>query len=275
MHLAMAGTPYSIPEEPGRWRAITLAVIMHAALIAALWLGIRWQSQTPVAVEAEVWNMETREAAPRAAPLPEPKPEPEVKPVLKVEKELPVQKPDIAIEHEKKRKEKEARLEEERLAKEKAEKAEKAKAAALAKKKEEARKKREQEAKDAELAEKFREEEMKRLMGGTGGAGEAPKSQGLRGDPSYAAKIRQKIRSNTAFVVPGNLQGNPAVEYEVQLFPDGSLKGPPRKKKSSGLAGFDEAVLRAIDLSVPFPPDKSGKVPPSLIIIHQPKDINP
>lgn len=266
MKMAMAGTPYSIPSEPGRWRAITLAVVMHTILFAFLWLGIRWQSQTPVAVEAEVWNLNTKEAAPRVAPPPEPVVKPEPKPELKIEKELPVQKPDIALEREKKRKEKEARLEDERLLKEKQ------KADALAKKKEETKIKREQELADAKLAEKLRADEMKRLMGGTGGTGDAPKSQGMRGDPDYYAKIGAKIKSNTIFVVPPDLQGNPAVEYEVKLFPDGSLRGTPRKIKSSGIPAFDAAVLLAIEKSAPYPPDKSGSVPSSFPVIHQPKE---
>src|SRR4051812_12393039 len=99
-------TPYSVPQEPGRWRSIVLAVVMHAVLFAFLWVGIRWQSETPVAVEAEVWDMQAKEAAPKQAMPPEPqpeqqaRPEPEPEPVNKLEPKpvvkAPLENPDIA-----------------------------------------------------------------------------------------------------------------------------------------------------------------------------------
>jgi len=58
----------------------------------------------------------------------------------------------------------------------------------------------------------------------------------------------------------------------INLFPDGSLKGPVKKTKSSGNLAFDEAVEKAIDKSQPFPRDKSGEVPSSLTIVHRMKD---
>lgn len=303
-------TPYSLPQEPGRWPAIALAVAVHAALIAFLWVGIRWQSETPVAVEAEVWDMQAKEAAPQqVVPPPEP-PKAEPEPVRKPEPEpaakAPVENPDIALEQERKKKEKAKREEDERKArlKEEKEQAEKEKkemakkekdkqlamekekaaleqqkADALAKKeKAEAEKKRLRDAQEAKLLAKMREDDLKRITGaagavaGSGGTGTAAKSQGMRGDPSYAAKIAAKIKSNTQYAVPPDLQGNPAVEYDVQLFPDGSLRGAPRKVKSSGIPAFDEAVRRGIELSAPFPADKSGSVPAGFPVIHRPKE---
>lgn len=306
-------TPYTVPKEPGRWRAITLAALVHLALLVFLWIGIRWQSETPVAIEAEVWSPQTREAAPQPQPPTEPEPKPEVKetpkpevkepPVLKPEPQ--VEKPDIALEQEKKRKAEEQRLEEERLAKKKAEeeklakkkeeeerlkkqkqkeeeeklarkKAEeklRAEKEAQAKKAAEERRRKEEEAEEQMLA-KMRDEDMRRMMGGvtgTGGAGDASKSQGARGDASYAQRVAAKIKSNINFNVPESMAGNPAVEYEVKLLPDGSVAGI-RKIKSSGVPGFDEAVSRAIDRAQPYPKDKSGTVPSSFIGIHRPKD---
>lgn len=291
-------SPYIVPKEPGGWRAITLAALVHAALFIFLWIGVHWQNETPVTIEAEVWSPEPREAAPLPEPVKAPEPQPEPKPVVKetppppkVVEEPPVAKPDIALEQEKKRKaEKEKkRLEEERLAKEKEkkrleeeklakleeakrlekEKAEKAK-------KEAAEKKRKQDEADAKMLAKMREEDMKRITGGvtgTGGSGDAAKSQGGRASAEYGAKIAAKIKSNTIYVVPQNLTGNPPVEYAVDLLPDGSLRSAPRKLKTSGIAGFDEAVLRAIERSQPFPrDDKTGTVPSSVTISHKPKD---
>ncbi len=286
-------SPYFVPKEPGPWRAIALAAIVHVALFVFLWVGIRWQSETPVTMEAEIWDMQTKDAAPRqqppASPEPEPKPEPvpekkpEPKPIVKAP---PLENPNIALEQEKKKKAKakQEAEEKERLAKlKKQEKLEQQKkqqalldqqkADQLAKKKKaEAEKKRQQDAAEAQQLAKVRDEEMRRISGGSGGSGEAPKSQGMRGDAGYAGKIAAKIKSNTIFAVPPDLQDNPYVEYDVKLFPDGSLRGAPRKVKSSGIPGFDEAVRRAIELSQPYPPDKSGSVPSGFPVIHRPKE---
>lgn len=299
-------TPYSIPKEPGRWRAIILAAFVHALLFGFFWIGIRWQNEQPVAVEAEVWDMQAKQAAPR----PQPQPEPEVKPEIKPEpqpvvkptpapkeiEEKPIPKPDIVLEQEKKRKaeelkkrqdEEQARqkkLAEERLREEeKQKKAEEEqrkideaqlKKAEADKKRKEAEKKRRQEAEEAELAQ-LREENLKRMMGnaaGTGGTGDAPKSQGNnRANADYIQRIASKIKSNITFIVPNDLADNPPVQFEVRLLPDGSIAAM-RKIKSSGVPGFDEAVARAIERSQPYPKDNSGSVPSSFIGTHKPKD---
>lgn len=302
---------HSIPKEPGRWRAITLAAVVHAALLALLWFGVHWQNETPVSVEAEVWSPQTREAAAKPPPKeseskPEPKPErkPEPKPVLKEPPKPPVDvpkiaKPDIALEQEKKRKVKElkahqeeARLErkkveDKRLAQEAVEKKmaddkrhaqEKNEAAAKKKrdadlaKKEAAEKKKKQDAEEEKQIAKTREDELRRLSGATGsGLGEAPKSTGSRDESGYAQRIGAKIKSNINYIIAEDLPGNPPVEYLVELLPDGSISGI-RKIKSSGIPGFDEAVRRAIEKSQPYPKDKSGTVPPSFKGTHKPKD---
>ncbi|HJV50322.1 MAG TPA: cell envelope integrity protein TolA [Noviherbaspirillum sp.] len=313
-------TPYTVPQEPGRWRAIILAALVHLALLAFLWIGVRWQNETPTTIEAEVWSPQPREAAPVPEPVAEKEPEPT--PVIRetpreIPKpqidEPPVVKPDIALEQEKKRKEleKKKRLEEEQLAKQKQleqeklaqqkkereerearlkkeedlakkkaeqerlakQEAEKKEAEKKEKEKKAAEAKRKQEAEDKKLA-KLREEEMRRLAGGvtgTGGSGEAAKSQGGRTDSGYAGRVAAKIKSNIVFNVPEGLTNNPSVEYEVNLLPDGSVAGM-KKLKSSGVPGFDEAVRRAIEKSQPYPRDKSGSVPSSFIGIHRPKD---
>jgi colicin import membrane protein len=320
-------TPYSIPKEPGRWRAFALAALVHGALVGLLWFSVRWQNETPVAIEAEVWSPEIRAAAPVAPPPPPPEPEPEVRPAPQpkvveapppppkpVVVEPPVVNPEIALAQEKKRKEKlqkerQEREQRERLEKQKAEREEarleklaaakeaaklekqkqladakrieKEKADALDKKRiadaqkksaDDARLKRENA--DQAQRDKARNEDLQRMMAqaGSGGSGSAPKSQGPQGDVGYGSKVAAKIRSNTVFNVPANLAGNPAVEYAVNLLPDGSLRRPIRKIRSSGVPGFDEAVLNAIERSEPFPADKTGKVPDSVNIIHKPKD---
>ena len=333
-------SPYKIPKEPGRWRAFTLAALVHLALVAMLWIGVRWQNETPVAVEAEVWSPQAQQAAPKPQPEPEPEqppppprvvetPKPQPAPPPQVERpvEKPVPNPDIALEQEKKKRlkeEKDRRLEEERereqqkkLAQQKqdqaeARKKELAKAEAdkerrldaererkleeqAAKKREaeedkkrelvadadrkrklvEAEKKRVQAKAEAEAAEQRRVEDLSRMTAqatGSGGSGQAAKSQGAsRADAGYAAKVGGKIRSNTIFNVPDELANNPAVEYVVDLLPDGSVRSI-RKVKGSGVPGFDDAVKRAIEKSQPFPPDNSGRAPSGFTVSHKPKD---
>ena len=64
-----AGVPYQVPPEPSRWPSIALAAAVHAGLLAFLFIGVNWQNTEPVAVEAEVWDMQTRAAAPPPPPL--------------------------------------------------------------------------------------------------------------------------------------------------------------------------------------------------------------
>jgi len=318
----MSGSsPYQVPPQPGRWRAITLAVIVHLALVAFLWIGIHWQNKPPLVVEAEIWDPQIKEAAPlpppdpqpelpEPTPQPVPQPEPETPAPPKVE-ETPVVKPDIALEKEKEKKrkeeekqaklalEKQRKLEQDKQAKldlekqAKADRLKKEKQDAdkkLAQQKEEAdaqkkkeldklaaEKQQKQQAADNKAADLRRQEETKRLLSqassSSGGAGDAAKSQGPRGNPDYAQKLIALIVRNTAFAVPPDLAGNPPVEYAVDLFPDGSVRSI-RLSKPSGVPGFDEAVLRAINKSQPFPPDKDGKIPNSIFISHTPKKVS-
>ncbi|MFS2217850.1 cell envelope integrity protein TolA [Telluria sp. Tellsp104] len=171
------GAPYSVPPEPNRWPAIGLAVGVHAMLLAFLWIGVSWQNNAPVAVEAEIWDVTTQTAAPPPAPAPEPEPEPEtpppqpapkaVEPPPVVEKPQP-KAPDIALEREKKRKEelKRKQLEEEREREREEQRAEEKKAKALAEKKEreleEKKAKADAEKKEAEQKKKDEAEKKKK-----------------------------------------------------------------------------------------------------------------
>jgi colicin import membrane protein len=85
---------------------------VHALLLAFLVIGISWQNNQPVAVEAEVWDTTVQSAAPPPPPPPQAEPEPQTPPPPeprvveppKVEEPAPPKQPDIALEREKKRK---------------------------------------------------------------------------------------------------------------------------------------------------------------------------
>ena len=86
--------------------------------------------------------------------------------------------------------------------------------------------------------------------------------------PTDSGGFGQRIKHNIRYDVPKNLVENPAVEYELQLFDDGRISNV-KKLKSSGLVGFDEAVLAAIHKTQPFPRDS----PKNFILVWRPKDI--
>ncbi|MFJ1468816.1 cell envelope integrity protein TolA [Massilia orientalis] len=235
------GTPYSVPPEPNRWPAIGLAVGVHAMLLAFLWIGVSWQNNAPVAVEAEIWDVTTQTAAPPPAPAPEPEPEPEtpppqpapkaVEPPPVVEKPQP-KAPDIALEREKKRKEelKRKQLEEERereLAEQK--RAEEKKAKALAEKKEreleekkakadaekkeaEKKKKEDAEKKKKEEADKKKKaaEEQKKLDAAR--AAEMRRITGAAGNPTSTGTAEKstapRIDTGYGAAIRGKVKGN-------------------------------------------------------------------
>ena len=75
MHAHDDRDQFAPPRPPARLRAITLAVLVHVALIGALTWGVNWKSSTDQpAVEAELWAAVPQQAAPRAAGAPAPPP---------------------------------------------------------------------------------------------------------------------------------------------------------------------------------------------------------
>lgn len=287
---ALDGTPYRVPPEPSRWRALTLAVVVHAGLLFFLWAGVSWQSTPPVAVEAEVWDMKVQSAAPPPEPAPEPKVEPEPtppppKPVERPPEVEPTpEPPDIALEQArlrakelKERKEKEAEAkkladakakkleEEEQKKQELAEKKKQEKAEKLAKAKAQAAEKK-------KLAD-LRAAEMRRITGAIGTSGTAAKSTAPRIDSGYTASITAKVKSNTTFLGSTDVPGNPRAVFKVEQLPTGEIISV-RKIKSSGVASFDDAVEKGIIKSSPLPKKKDGTVERTLEIGFSMKDLD-
>jgi len=296
--LNAASVPYQVPSEPGRWRALALASLVHIALLAFLWFGVSWQNTVPVAIEAEIWSPQAREAAPQPEPLPPPVAQPEPAPSKPAPIPEPVAKtPDPDISLEKKRKQElekklseeleKKRLLEEREKKRLAEEQEKQRLAELEKKKaDEKRKKdlekqatdemhnRQEAAADAQLDKIRREKELKRQqsIAGESGAGDAERSSGPKFDASYGAKIAARIKRNTRFLASDAIPGNPTFEYELELLPDGSVKNI-KILHESGYPAFDEAVKRAVYSTAPFERDPAtGKIPTSITVRQRLKE---
>lgn len=184
-----------------------------------------------------------------------------------------------ALEKQKQDKLKQAKLAQEKAA---AEKRELEEQRARDKKRDEAKKLKDQEAarqqavkakEDAAQMEAQRQANLKRMAGLAGATG-SDKATGnaLRSSgPSagYAGRIRARIKPNIVFTE--EVSNNPLAEVEVRTSPDGTIL--QRKLiKSSGMATWDEAVLKAIDKTVTLPRDTDGQVPPTLIISFRPKD---
>ena len=306
MSLALDRPEFAPPPQRGTPRAVVLALIAHALLIAALTWGVRWRSEADDgAVDAELWSTTVMQAAPRlsvpeppapvpAPPPPAPAPPPPPPPAVKPPEPAPAPAPDIALEREKKLKEqkaqKERELEQQRQqqkkkeleAKERAEdeaerKKEQQKKLADQKKQQEAEAK-QAEAKKAEAAAKQaaadRAATLKRMQGLAGASGaDDSKGTALRSSgPSsgYAGRIAAAVRPNITFPDADTVNGNPAAEFEVNLAPDGTIVGV-KLTRSSGLPAWDEAAERGLRKTDKLPRDTDGRIFPSLIVSLRPK----
>jgi colicin import membrane protein len=264
-----------MPRAPGGMgRGLMLAIAAHVLLVIALSFSVSWHSQTPEGVEAELWAAVPQIAAPRAVevapPVRAPQPAPAPKPTPRVEApQPPAPRPDAQIATERAEKQEAKRVAAEQAAdKLKALKAKQLKAA-----QEQAQQQKEEATSAAQLAAQ-REANLKRILGQAGatGAATATGNAAQQAGPSaeYLGRIKARIKPNVSF--PDTVAGNPAVEIEVRLTPEGRIIQPSRVVKSSGAPEWDEAVLRAIAKTEVLPRDESGKVPPSMTIVYRPRD---
>jgi TonB family protein len=99
-----------------------------------------------------------------------------------------------------------------------------------------------------------------------------PHPSDLKITMSDARSIGDRIRANTIYAMPDNLEANDPVEYNISLNATGFVTDI-KLLKSSGLVDFDIAVLHAIEKSQPFPPDAKGVIPSSFVLSHRPLQI--
>jgi colicin import membrane protein len=233
-------------STPGKHLSLGLTLAVHLALFAFLFFGIRWTTQVNDTIEVELVRA-VPQAQPAATPVvkkaperplePPPAPQPVSKPTA------PLPKPDIALKEEKKEKPKpvvespppppqvdplqkqlEQELRKARLDRQKAEAAN---------------------ALDQELADLLGKKQ----------ALEQAKAASSKAMADYISRIRGRIKSN--IVLPPDLKGNPEAVFDVVQFPSGEILDV-RLKKSSGHAGYDAAVERAIRKSSPLPKPERG-----------------
>ena len=283
------------PRDADGWRpGVGLAVAAHVLLALGLTLSVSWKlTQEEPAVEAELWSEIPRGAPPSVAPPPpqvEPQPVPPPPPPPKVVERAepePVKKPDIVTERTPQKEDKSRKPPKEtfdttppkpakkaepvkddkaeKLAKAKAEKAEQAEKA-KAEKERLAR-----EAKAAAEREALRKANIARMMnelGGSGGSG-VPSATSAGPSAAYAGRIKARIKPNIVFTEL--IDGNPLAKVEVRCAPDGRIIAR-KLTSSSGVAAWDEAVLRAVDRTEVLPADERGKVPSVLLLEFRPND---
>jgi len=234
---SLAAAPFR-RSQPALAPAVALSALVHLALIAVLFLGVRFQSHPPSTVTVELWD--TPPPAPQVVeepkPPPQPKPEPEVQPEVK--------KPEIALPEKPKAKPKppppkrdlafEKRLREQALNEQK------------------------------QLDEQRRERELRDLIA------RQQADARSRALATWTDKIRAKIRGN--IILPLDVPGNPEAIFDVTLLPTGEVL-TIRKRKSSGHAGYDDAVERAINKSSPLPlPDDRALFQRQLELKFRPQD---
>ena len=249
-----------MPRQPGgTGPGFALALVVHGLLVAALAVGVHWRASEPEGVEAELWAAVPQIAAPKAV---EPEPAPVVRP--EPPKPLPVPKPEPAPD---------AQIAIEKAKREELDRKKKEQAEQLAERqRQEQEDKRKKQLEDQKVA-ALREQNLKRMLGQAGATGE-PTSTGQAskdaGPPAdYLGRVRARIKPNVSF--PDTLAGNPEVEIEVRLAPDGTIVSS-RVTKASGAKEWDDAVLRAIEKTAVLPRNTDGRVWSPLTIVYRPRD---
>jgi colicin import membrane protein len=258
----------SVQLEPGRLRAGVLAVVVHIVFFAFMIFGLNWKTSPPESMTVDLWSslppppppvQPAAKAAPPAPAPPPPPPPPEAKPLPPEPEVPPPAKPDIVLKEkiekpkpEKKPVEQKQPPKKEKELKEQAERESKAK-----EQKEKERK--EKELKDKELKEKEQKariaaevEQLQREQEANDKRQQLAAAQSRLADEmaEYKAKIMAKIRRN--IVMPPDLPGNPAVEFDVTLLPGGDILDV-KMRRTSGYPAFDSAVERGIFMSKPLP----------------------
>ena len=268
-----------MPRAPGGMgRGLMLAIAAHVLLVIALAFSVNWHTApSPESAAAELWAAVPQTAAARAVDVVPPAvtaapPKPVVRAEPAPPPPLPAPRPDakIATERaEQDRKDKAALLKQQQQLQEKLQEKQQAQDAKLKKQKADAA-----EATDAARLAAQREANLKRILGQAGASGDAAATghspQDAAPSASYQGRIKARIKPNVSF--PDTLAGNPAVEIEVRLTPEGRILLPSRVVKSSGVKEWDDAVLRAIGKTEVLPKDESGRVPASMIIVYRPRD---
>lgn len=246
-------------SDPGRVSSALLALAVHLLLFAFLVFGVRWQSRPPETVTVELWEAPRQPAPPAAAepPKPEPpKPEAKVEPAPPPKPAPRIEKPEIAVKEPPKPKPVAKAAPPKPVAK-----------AEPLKPRVDETQKRMREALAREQASLAIDRERAQIREQLARDAASASSKALA---TWVDRIRAKIRAN--IVLPPDLKGNPQAVFDVVQLPTGEVLSA-KLRKSSGHAGYDAAVERAILKSSPLPrPDRPELFQRSLELKFRPLD---
>jgi colicin import membrane protein len=244
MTAAMAAQAFSFPQrrEPAFVRSFALAFAVHAILLGVMFLGVRLQSSPPETITVELWEAPAPPPAPvlEAPKPPPPQAAPDVaKPdIVTAEKPKPKAKPKPEPKRDR---EFEKRLREQVAMEQKAV--------------ENQRRASDEQRKERELRDLIARQQAD------------ARAKALA---AWQEKIRAKIRGN--IILPRDLAGNPEAVFDVALLPTGEVLSV-KPRKSSGHAGYDDAVYRAILKSSPLPkPENPSLFDRQLELHFRPQD---
>lgn len=294
------------PRTADGWTSgVAMAFGVHLILVAALAFGVHWKMSNPEAVEAEVWSDIPRAAVPEAQEPPPPPPQveqpvekpPETppEPVKAAEPEPPPPQPipDVVVSRTPPKKEPKKRKHREPVEVfeteppkpvKKPEKVPPKKPVELKPEPQPAPKPEpkkvpeakpvvskatsaDSSAKAAAEREALRKAKLQEMMSELGSLGTPSRSAGP--SAAYGGRIKARIKPNIVFT--DNVSGNPLAVVEVRCGPDGRILSTKFIERS-GVASWDEAVMRALDRTEVLPADESGRVPPVMQLEFRPKD---
>lgn len=255
---ATSGFQFEAPREQFFGPSALLALAVHVLLVAALMLGVHWQSRAPDVVTVELWQPPPEPVARPAPPQPKVEPAPPPPPVAKPEPRI--EKPDIAIKEKPKPKPKPE--------------------VKPAPKPEPVVKPKPAPPPDETMAQRLLAEALQREDRQRAAERERQQIRDQLQREQFAArdramatwidKIRAKIRGN--IVPPPNIQGNPEALVLVTQLPTGEVL-EAKLVFSSGHTAYDDAVIRAILKSSPLPkPDSAALFERELKLTFRPQD---
>jgi colicin import membrane protein len=268
-------------------RAFSFSLAAHLGLLAFLVIGISWNNSTPSGVEVELWDASQQVETPVV---------PEVKTEMKEEAaDIAIKKKLVEKEPPKKELPKEVAKaiqppppppKEKEKEPPKKEAPKPVQVAPPPKEKEKPKKvdppqkveaKSPAETKANAAAEKVRADQLARLRaaagaeGGSGGTSGSGVGGGGNAPPSWTDKVVKKVKPLIVFN-PESISGNPAAVVKVNLAPDGAILSTDLVS-SSGIAGWDRAVLLALTRAESLPKDDNGKIPQREVkLTFKPKD---
>jgi colicin import membrane protein len=243
-----------------------MAVAMHALLFLSISYVVRWKTQDPAPVVAELW---ASAPTPVEVPVPAPPPPPPPPPPPKVEPQPeppPPPKPDIVTQEQKKPppKKEEPKKVEEKKPPPKKEEPKKDLIADLMKK---------QEAKSRAERDALREAEAERIRQQMAQdksfTGTPQPGAGSGRDNDYIARLTALIKSRIVYAVPEGTPQTVYAEVQVDLLPTGEVAGISFLRQS-GMPEYDEAVERAIRRTDPFPRKPDGTIDRTIVIRFRP-----